>query len=184
MARAAFGAGPGFVIGAGRGKRSGIMTEEPPFRRTLLIVAHAPSENTARLRDAAALGARDPDIEGVACRILSPFDTGPDDVLSAAGLLLITPENLGSMAGATKDFFDRCYMPCLDRTQGLPFRLIVRAGHDGTGTCRQVETIATCLRWRSVEAPLVCRGPWDEGFLGQAQEVGLHMAAGLEAGIF
>ena len=68
--------------------------------RRLLIVAHAPSPNTLRLRDAAASGARHPDIEGVETEVLSPFDATPDHVLAAHALLLGTTENLGYMSGA------------------------------------------------------------------------------------
>jgi len=152
--------------------------------KRLLIVAHAPSENTRRLRDALVEGARDPAVEGVATIAQSPFETQPDDLLAARALLLFTTENLGYMSGALKDFFDRCYYPCLEQTQGLPYALCVRAGHDGTGTCRAVESIAGGLRWRPVQAPLVCRGPFDEAFVGQCRELGLLLAAGLEAGVF
>lgn len=152
--------------------------------RTLLIVAHAPSANTARLRDALADGARDGEISGVAVRCLSPFDAGPGDVLAAQAVLLNTPENLGFMSGALKDFFDRIYYPCLEQTQGLPYALCIRAGHDGTGTRRGVESIAAGLRWRSAQEPLICRGPFREDFIGQCRALGMAMAAGLEAGIF
>ena len=38
----------------------------------LLIVAHAPSPNTLRLREAAARGARHPDIEDVEVVVMPP----------------------------------------------------------------------------------------------------------------
>ena len=152
--------------------------------RRLLIVAHAPSPNTLRLRDAAAAGARHPDIEGVETEVLSPFDATPDHVLAAHALLLGTTENLGYMSGALKDFFDRIYYPCLEHTQGLPYALYIRAGHDGTGTRRGVETIVTGLRWRAVQEPLICRGAWDDGFVDRCRELGAAMAAGLDLGIF
>ena len=82
--------------------------------KRLLIVAHAPSPNTLRLRDAVAEGARNPDIEGVDVEVLSPFDTGPEQVLAAQAVILGTTENLGYMSGALKDFFDRNYYPCLE----------------------------------------------------------------------
>ena len=153
--------------------------------RQLLIVGHVPSGNTRRLRDAAAAAARDA-LEGDSVRVVaqSPFETQPAHVLAAGAVILGTTENLGYMSGALKDFFDRCYYPCLDRTQGLPYCLYVRAGHDGTGTRRAVETIVTGLRWRAVQEPLICRGEWDDAFVGQVAEVGAAMAAGLEAGIF
>ena len=153
--------------------------------KRLLIVGHVPSDNTRRLRDAAAEAARAA-VPGESVRILarSPFETGPEHVLAADAVILGTTENLGYMSGALKDFFDRCYYPCLERTQGLPYCLYIRAGHDGTGTRRGVESIVAGLRWRAVQEPLVCRGAWDEGFVGQVAELGAAMAAGLEAGIF
>jgi len=152
--------------------------------KTLLIVAHAPSPNTARLRDALVEGARDPDIQDVAVTTLSPFDTGPEHVKAAGAILLMTTENLGYMSGALKDFFDRCYYPCLEETQGLAYALVVRAGHDGTGTRRAVESITTGLRWRAVQEPLICRGGFQDAFVDQCRELGAAMGAGLEAGIF
>lgn len=152
--------------------------------KRLLIVAHAPSPNTARLRDAIAEGARDPAIEGVAVEVRSPFETGPDEVRAADGIILMTTENLGYMSGALKDFFDRVYYPVLEEKQGLPYMLVIRAGHDGTGTRRAVESITTGLRWKPVAEPLICRGDWDEAFLAQARDAGMAMAAGLESGIF
>ena len=151
--------------------------------KNLLIVAHAPSDNTRRLRAAALAGARHPDIAGIAVDCRSPFDTDPEHVLAADAILLGTTENLGYMSGALKDFFDRIYYPCLEAKQGLPYALYIRAGHDGTGTRRAVETIVTGLRWRAVQEPLLCRGAWQDAFAGQCEEIGMLMAAGLEAGV-
>ncbi len=152
--------------------------------KRLLIVAHAPSPNTRRLLDAVVAGARHPDIAGVEVIAQSPFDTQPDHVLAAQAIVLGTTENLGYMSGALKDFFDRCYYPCLDQTQGLPYALYIRAGHDGTGTKRGVETIVTGLRWRAVQEPLICRGDFRDEFVPDCEELGTLMAAGLEAGVF
>jgi hypothetical protein len=88
------------------------------------------------------------------------------------------------MSGALKDFFDRSYYGVIEKTEGLPYCLYIRAGHDGTGTRRGVETIVTGLRWRAVQEPLVCRGEWQERFVDDCRELGMAMAAGLEAGIF
>jgi hypothetical protein len=152
--------------------------------KRLLIVAHAPSPNTERLRDALVAGARAPDIEGVEVTALSPFATTPAEVLAADAIILGTTENLGYMSGALKDFFDRCYVPCLERTQGLPYALYIRAGNDGAGAKRAVETIVTGLRWRKIQEPLICRGDWRESFVAECRELGTLIAAGLDAGIF
>lgn len=152
--------------------------------KTLLVVAHAPSDNTRKLLQAVVQGARDPQIETVQCRVLTPLDAQPEDVLSADGILLGTPENLGYMSGALKDFFDRIYYPCMDQTDGLPYALWVRAGQDGTGTCRAVGSICSGMRWQAVQEPLVCRGNWQPDFLESCSVLGMTMAAGLDAGVF
>ena len=152
--------------------------------KRLLIIAHAPSPNTVRLRDAVAAGALDEEISGVAVDVRGPFDTEPEHVIGSSGILLFTTENLGYISGALKDFFDRCYYPCLEETQAMPYALMVRAGHDGTGTRRAVETITTGLRWKPVADPLICKGAFYEAFVAQCQELGTMMAAGIEAGVF
>ncbi len=153
-------------------------------KRRLLIVAHAPSPNTQTLLDAVVGGARSDENQNVEVVALSPFDAGPEEVLTAGAIILGTTENLGYMSGALKDFFDRSYYPCLEKTQGLPYCLYVRAGQDGTGTRRGVETIVTGLRWRAVQEALICRGEWREAFVDQCRELGAAMAAGLDVGIF
>ena len=116
------------------------------------------------------------------CR--NPFEADPEDVLAAQAIILGTTENLGYMSGALKDFFDRIYYPCLEQSEGLPYAVYIRAGHDGTGTRRGIETIVTGLRWRSVQEPVICQGDWDDGFVPMCEELGASMAAGLEIGIF
>ncbi len=152
--------------------------------KQLLIVAHVPSKNTQALCDAVARGASHADIYNVQVRALTPFEAGPDDVRAADAIILGTTENLGHMSGALKDFFDRTYYAVLEEKQGLAYALYIRAGHDGTGTRRSIETIVTGLRWREVQPPLICRGDYSSDFVPQCEELGLAMAAGLEAGIF
>ena len=151
--------------------------------KKLLIVAHAPSPNTLRLREDVDEGARHEDIENVEVTVLAPLDAGPEDVLACDAIILGTTENLGYMSGALKDFFDRSYYPCLEKTQGLPFAYYIRAGHDGTGTKRAIESITTGLRWKLVQEPLICRGEYREEFEDQCRELGMYVAASLDAGL-
>ena len=152
-------------------------------KKRLLIVAHAPSPNTLKLREAAEQGARNEDIESVEVKVMAPLDAGPEDILACDAIILGTTENLGYMSGALKDFFDRSYYPCLEKTQGLPFAYYIRAGHDGTGTNRAIESITTGLRWTLIQEPLICRGEYRDEFEDQCRELGMYVAASLDAGL-
>jgi multimeric flavodoxin WrbA len=153
-------------------------------KKRLLIVAHAPSPNTRRMVEAVLAGARTPEIEVVEAVHIAPLDARPEDVLAAQAVILGTTENLGYMSGALKDFFDRSYYPCMDKTDAMPCALYIRAGQDGTGTRRAVESILGGIRWKPVREPLLCRGEWREDWLVECEELGMFMAAGLEAGVF
>ncbi len=152
--------------------------------KRLLVVAHTPSPNTQRLLEAILRGARHPDFGG-AVEVIhrSALEAGPDDLRACNAIILFTTENLGYMSGAMKDFFDRSYYPVLEEKQGLPCAVLIRAGQDGTGTRRALESILTGLRWKLAQEPRVLRGEWQEEFLAQAEELGMYVAAGLDAGI-
>ncbi|WP_413521308.1 flavodoxin family protein [Psychrobacter glacincola] len=151
--------------------------------KTLLIVAHAPSLNTKKLAHAAYGGASHPDLD-INVILKLPQDTQPQDVLAADAVLLGTTENLAYMAGLTKDFFDRCYYPVLEKKQGMPFALYIRAGHDGTGTKLAIKTITTGLRWEWIQEALILQGDWQEAFTEQVEELAMTLSAGVEAGIY
>ncbi len=152
--------------------------------KRLLIIAHVPSPNTVRLRDAAVRGASSPEVAGIEVVSKTPFEAGVEDLLACDGIILGTTENLGYMAGALKDFFDRTYYGVIEESQGLPLGVYIRAGLDGTGTRRAIESITGGLRWKLVQEPMILHGQWQDGFVAQVEELGLAMAAGLEAGVF
>lgn len=151
---------------------------------SLLILAHTPSVNTAKMAAAMADACQE-SLETLTYRLLPPLSAGVDDLLSAKGVLLFTPENFGSLCGALKDFFERVYYPCLERTQGLPYCLCVRAGQDnGNGAAASVKRIVTGLGWREAQPALLCAGPYQERFCDATAKFAATFAAGLEMGIF
>ena len=151
--------------------------------KTLLIVFHSPSENTQLMSDAMLKAAKKHQNEDLNIILKSPFDTDASDVLACDAIILGTTENLAYMSGALKDFFDRIYYPCLELKQGLPVAVVIRAGHDGTGTKIALETILTGLKWRWVQAPLICKGVWQEAFLKDVSELSEGMAVAVQQGI-
>ena len=156
--------------------------------KTLLIIAHTPSPNTAALAKAGIAACRDynddDDNGDVETRCLSPFDITSTDIATADGVVLGTTENIGYMAGATKDMFDRCYNDWLDCTNGKPVAIYIRAGLDGTATKRALTSISGALSWRLVAEPLILHGDWNDAFCQDVANLCLGMVAGLDAGIF
>ncbi|SAI35656.1 flavodoxin [Bordetella ansorpii] len=119
----------------------------------------------------------------------------PGDVLDADGYLFCAPENLGTLSGEMKEFFDRSYYPALDRIAGRPYGLAISAGTDGTGAARQAERICTGWRLRAAAPALVARNGAQTpdailagktvpaAVLAQCEELGGLLAATLLAGV-
>lgn len=144
----------------------------------LLFLRHAPSPNTRQLAEAATTAiARE---SGVAITAKPPLAAGAADVLASDGVLIGTTENIGYMAGATKDFFDRSYYGVLEKARGMPVAIYIRAGLDGTGSKTALEGIVNGLGWRLVAPILVCKGEWREDFTGEVEELALTLALTLE----
>jgi multimeric flavodoxin WrbA len=152
--------------------------------RHLLIVYHTQSGSTSRMADAVIAGATSAAIEAVEVRVKSALEADSQDLLWADGFILGTPENFGYMSGAMKYFLDRVYYDCENKLNGRPFALFVRAGNDGSGAVNSMRRILTGLAVREVQEPVLMVGAFDATRLKDCEELGLTLAAGLEAGIF
>ena len=154
------------------------------MQRNLLIVYHSQSGRTEAMANAVRDGASHPQVEDVELRTLRAAAAGPDDLLWAHGLLIGTPENFGYMSGAMKDFFDRTFYQVEGRIQSLPYAMFISAGNDGTGAIRAIRRIANGYPLREVQEPIIARGDVTPATLERCRELGLTLAAGLEAGIY
>jgi multimeric flavodoxin WrbA len=162
--------------------------------KNLLIVYHSLTGGTRQMADAAASGARTE--REVSTLLLAATDAGPNEVLAADGYIFATPENLASMAGQMKDFFDRTYYPALDRLNGRAYATMICAGSDGQNAVRQIVRIATGWRLRPVADPLIicthAQTPQTilapktipPSSLELCHDLGAALAGGLAAGIF
>ena len=162
--------------------------------KTLLIVFHTMTGGSRQMAQAAQRGASAE--SDVMVRLVRAADAGGEDVLQADGYIFVTPENLASMAGMMKDFFDRTYYAALDRIAGRPYAILICAGSDGTNAVRQIERICTGWRLKAVCEPIiVCTHAQTperilapktigEEDLRRCEETGAALAAGLALGIF
>lgn len=150
----------------------------------LLIVYHTQSGATSEMADAVIRGATSPDVDGVEVRAKRALDADATDLLWADAFILGTPENFGYMSGAMKYFLDRVYYECIDKVSARPYALFVRAGNDGSGAISSLRRILTGLAVKEVQDPVLIAGDFDPARLAECEELGLTMAAGLEAGVF
>ena len=149
---------------------------------------------SAQMAEAARAGAASEAQVKVA--LLRANEAHGEDVLAADGYIFVTPENLASMAGMMKDFFDRTYYAALERIAGRPYATLVCAGSDGTNAVRQIERICTGWRLNAVCEPIIiCTHAQTPeailapktiaaGDLTRCEETGTAIAAGLAMGIF
>src|SRR5690606_4028716 len=129
-------------------------------KKTLLVVWHSRTGTARQMAQAASRGAQsvvdelqaqsqlDIVMKEAAC-------TEAADLLDADGYLFCAPENLASLTGAMKEFFDRNYYPVLDRLNGRPYAVLIAAGSDGCAAARQTERICTGWRLRQVAPTLI-----------------------------
>ena len=150
----------------------------------LLIVFHTQSGTTSRMADAVIAGATSSDVDGVSVRVKSALEADAEDLLWCDAFILGTPENFGYMSGALKYFLDRVYYACENKINGKPYAIFIRAGNDGSGAISSIRRILTGLAVREVQDPILIAGEFDESRLAECEELGLTLAAGLEAGIY
>jgi multimeric flavodoxin WrbA len=149
--------------------------------KNLLVVYHSQSGNTAALAHAVAEGAKK---EPVALSLKPAFEADLRDLLAADAVLFGSPENLGYMSGAIKDFFDRTFYPAQPYALNIPYGLFISAGNDGTGAVREIDRVLLGYPMKKAVEPIIVRGEIGEASLEQCAALGEAMAAGLIMGAF
>ena len=151
--------------------------------RCLLLVYHSMTGKNERMAEAVSKGARHPDIR-VNLRCLPALDAGADDLRWADGIIFGTPENFGYMSGGLKMFFDRTFYEVENEVQGKPYAIFVGTGNDGTGAISAIRRICNGYNFREVQEPILVRGELKPESIDACEQLGMAMAAGLEAGIY
>ena len=152
--------------------------------KRLLVVYHTQTGHTEAMAHAVVRGARHPEVAGVEVRLRRAVEAGLADLLRADAVAFGTPENFGQLSGGMKDFFDRTYYPAQGKIEGLAYAVFISAGNDGRGALEGLRRIARGYPLREVREPIIARGGVDADLLDRCEEMGLALAAGLEAGIY
>ncbi len=150
----------------------------------LLVVYHTQTGHTEAMAWAVVRGGRHPEVSGVEVHLRRAADAGVDDLLRADAVAFGTPENFGQLSGGLKDFFDRTYYPAQGLIEGLAYAVFISAGNDGRGALEALRRIARGYPLREVREPIIARGGIEAAHLERCEELGLALAAGLEAGIY
>ncbi|MGK2929277.1 MAG: flavodoxin family protein [Acidimicrobiales bacterium] len=145
----------------------------------LLVVHHTPSPSVHDMVGAVLDGARTEGLEGVEVTSRAALSCVAVDVLAADGYVLVTPANLGTMAGALKHFFDTIYYPCLDETRGRPFGCAVHGNNDVDGALRDIDKIITGLGWSQAAAHVRVLDRPDQAARDACWNLGATVAASL-----
>jgi multimeric flavodoxin WrbA len=119
----------------------------------LLIVYHSMTRGTEQMVQAVTQAASQ--VDGVNVDLRTANQTGAQELLLADGYVFATPENLGSMSGQMKDFFDRTYYGVLDQIQGRPYCGLICAGSDGRGAASQLARIVTGWRLKPIQETMI-----------------------------
>ena len=148
----------------------------------ILIVYHSQTGNTKKMADAVAVGARA--VEGVEVILKKAADATLEDLLTADGLAVGTPENFGYMSGMLKNFFDRTYNEAQDKVFRKPFVIFISAGNDGNGALKAIERIALGYKFKTVFQPVIAKGKITEDILEKCRELGGTIAGGCQMRIY
>lgn len=143
-------------------KRRGAPLVRPDAAARLLIVWHSRTGMAEQMAAAMGRGARDvahtlDQEHDLAVDLRRAAEAQVDDLLCSQGYLFCAPENLASVSGEMKEFFDRCYYGALGHITARPYALAVSGGTDGEGAARQMARICQGWRLRQSADPLILR---------------------------
>jgi len=150
----------------------------------VLIVYHSQTGNTEKLAQSVAKGVSQTENAHAIFKHASQITA--QDLRACNALVICSPEYFGYMAGAIKDLFDRTYEELKDdpKMWKKPYCVVISAGNDGTFALSHIERICKGYRLKTVQHPIVCKGPITEEMVRKCCDLGMTIAEGINAKIF
>ena len=121
--------------------------------KKLLVVYHSMTGGTTQMVQDLIQACET--VDGIDIHLKTAAQACATDLLEADGYVFASPENLGSMSGMMKDFFDRTYYAVIDQIQGRPYARMICAGSDGHGAARQIDRIVVGWRLKPIQEALI-----------------------------
>ena len=156
------------------------------MNKKILIVYHSQSARNETLAlelyFAALATANESDIN---VELKRAIDADATDLKDIALLLMLCPENIGNIAGAMKDFFDRIFYPA-ERLglSGLSYGCVIDTGNDGTQCEARIDTIMRGMGANKIQDALIVYGKPGEAEVAQVKELAEAAVTAVDMGIY
>ena len=139
---------------------------QPP---PIAIVWHSRTGASQAIAEAVAQGA------GAVGLLIAAQQTEPEILAKASAFVFVCPENLGTMSGAMKEMFDRCYYPLLDKMAGRAYATAIAAGSvAASSNGARSSSIGPRYSLRFNSAAAVRRIAFNRGLRGKSDVPGWH----------
>ncbi|GAB3299612.1 flavodoxin [Epidermidibacterium keratini] len=143
----------------------------------VLVVHHTISPSTQAVYDAVMAGLHVEELAGLEVVAVPALHADVAYTLEASAVIVLSPVNIGYLAGAVKHYFDQIYYPCLEATRTLPFAAVLHSNQDAAGALRGLQAITTGLGWQQVAEPLIVNRDPDAAMTEQIQELASTVGA-------
>lgn len=125
----------------------------------LIIIYHSRTNGTWQMATAAFDAAKlhSQNVKIYNAEKIDFSDDFENDFLNAKSFIFACPENLATMSGEMKAFFDKFFYKAVDKIQARPYAVMICAGSDGENTARQINRIVAAWKLKLVAEPLIIK---------------------------
>jgi multimeric flavodoxin WrbA len=140
----------------------------------VLIVYHSRTGNTEQMAKAVEEGASS--IAGVEVIRKKAEEASAEDVLGCDAVAFGSPTNIGYMAGALKEFFDRSFRQVRGKVKEKPYIAFVSCAMEGKGAVDSIESICSFLEMKKATDSVVIKGRPSSELLVPCRDAGNTLA--------
>jgi multimeric flavodoxin WrbA len=140
----------------------------------VLIIYHSRTGNTEEMAKAVAQGASS--VGGVEVIRKKAEEATTSDLLDCDAVAFGSPTNIGYMAGALKEFFDRSFRQLGGKVKEKPYIVFVSCAMEGKGAVDSIESICNILGMKKVADSVTIKGRPSSELLVQCRDAGNTLA--------